>query len=63
MKTRDKVVDNKISLFNFLSETIEIDNPKAIAPLIVPEQAEIPFSVNDNLKLSAPNKYIRKHIP
>ena len=45
IKTKDKVVDNKISLFNCLSDTILIDKPNAIAPLIVPEQLEIPFSM------------------
>ena len=63
MKTRDKVVDNKISLFNSDLDTIDMDDPKAIAPLIVPEQLQIPLSTKLNLKFDTWNKSINIHMP
>ena len=63
INTKDKVVLNKISLFNWDLLTIEIDNPKAIAPLIVPEQLQIPLSTKLNLKFETWNKSMRMQIP
>ena len=63
INTRDNVVDNNISLFNSDLLTIDIDNPKAIAPLIVPEQLQIPRSTKLNLKFDTWNKSISIHIP
>ena len=63
INTKDKVVDNNISLFNSDLLTIDIDNPKAIAPLIVPEQLQIPLSTKLNLKLDTWNKSIRIQMP
>ena len=40
-----------------------MDNPKAMAPLIVPEHPQIPLSTKLNLKLVTWNKSIKTHIP